>query len=441
MPEPLLIENGTVFTGGASPAVLEAHSVFIENGRVSRIAPRIRNRAAKRLDARRKLVMPGLINAHTHLYSAFARGLTKAQRAADFSSVLRNLWWRLDSALSLEDVYYSALAGLLDSVRHGTTTLIDHHASPGAVRGSLAAIRKAVTEVGLRACLCYEVSDRDGPGVSQAGLEENAEFIRDCRDCANGRMAALFGLHASFTLHDATLEKASALGRELKTGFHIHVAEAPSDQAITRKRTGMRVVERLHKAGILGPRTIAAHCVHVNPREIGLLAETRTVAVHNPQSNLNNAVGIADLPGMMRKGVRVGLGTDAMTANLLEEVRVGVWSQHLARQDASSGFAEVTAALFQGNPGLARAIFDLPLGELREGCPADLAVFDYDPPTPLAAGNILGHLVFGVSQAAADTTIVGGRVLMENKRLVLDLDEARVCARSRELAAKLWQRF
>ena len=438
----LLIENGTVLTGGKAAAVLPGHSVLIENGCISRIAPksRLQRLAARRIDASRKVVAPGFINAHTHFYSTFARGLTKTRPAGNFVEVLKNLWWRLDSALTTEDCYYSALIALLDSIRHGTTTLIDHHASPHAVRGSLAAIEKAVKQTGLRACLCYELSDRDGARISKEGLEENVAFIRRCQR-GSPTTTALFGLHAAFTLTDATLEKAAALGQELGAGFHIHVAEAESDQQYSQQKHRQRVVERLNKFGILGPRSIAAHCVHVNRRELDILSQTQTAVVHNPQSNQNNAVGIADVVAMTKRNVLVGLGTDAMTTNMLEELRAAVWAQHLRAQNPSVGFAEVVSALLFNNPKIAERCFGLPLGELREGGPGDVVVIDYDPPTPLESANSFGHMVFGMSQAAVDTTIVGGRVLMENKRLTLDLDESRINARARELAAKLWKRL
>jgi len=443
MTDSLLIENGTVLQTGKTPAVLRNHSVLIENGRVTKIAPQreIGKFTGRRLDASGKLVLPGFINAHTHCYSTFARGLTKTRPANTFMDVLKNLWWRLDSALTLEDCYYSALLALLDSIRHGTTAIIDHHASPKAVSGSLLCIEKAVKETGLRACLCYELSDRDGRQIVREGLEENASFIRHCGQVNDNRIKALFGLHAAFTLSDRTLESASELGNDLRTGFHIHVAEAASDQAFSQRHHGMRVVARLNKAGILGPQTIAAHCVHVNRKEMDILAETQTAAVHNPQSNLNNAVGIADVVLMSQRKVLVGLGTDAMTANLLEELRSAMWAQHLLANNPSVGFAPVVAALFSNNPKIAERIFHLPMGELREGCAGDVVLMDYDPPTPLHRENLFGHLVFGVSQAAVDTTIVGGKVLMQNRRLTLDIDEERVNARARELSEKLWKRL
>jgi putative selenium metabolism protein SsnA len=443
MARALLIENGTLLSTGAEPFVRRDHSVLVEDGFISKVAPRSQfaRHSGERVDAGGMVVIPGLVNCHTHLYSAFARGLTKAKPARDFTGVLRNLWWRLDSALSVEDCYHSALLGLIDSIRHGTTTLIDHHASPGAVGGSLDAIARAAGETGLRACLCYEVSDRDGARAAQEGLAENVHFIRRCQAHGASDLRALFGLHASFTLSDRTLEDAAGLGHSLEVGFHIHAAEAQSDQETTRRRSRIGVIDRLKRFGILGRRSIAAHCVHVSQREIDSLAETGTAVAHNPQSNLNNAVGIANVIEMARSGVLVGLGSDAMTANMLEELRAALWAQHLASRSPSAGFSEVTGALFSGNPKIAGRIFGLRFGEIRAGCAGDLAIFDYDPPTPLLEANAQGHVLFGLSQARVDTTIVGGRVLMEHGRLKLDLDEARVNARARELASNLWKRI
>ncbi|MGZ4961109.1 MAG: putative aminohydrolase SsnA [Limisphaerales bacterium] len=443
MTPPLLIENGTILQLGTNPNVLENHSLLIEDGFIRRIAPKsgFGSYRGKRIDATGKVVMPGLINAHTHFYSSFARGLTKAKPSEDFNGVLRNLWWKLDSKLTTEDCYYSAMVALLDSVRHGTTTFIDHHASPRAVMGSLAAIEKAVSETGLRGCLCYELSDRDGGRVTKQGLNENVAFVKHCEEKKNDHIKALFGLHASFTLTDETLENAKRLAQELGVGFHIHVAEAQSDQDESWRKSRKRVVKRLNDFGILGPRSIAAHCIHINEDEMDLLAVSKTSVVHNPQSNMNNAVGIANVVELVKRGVLVGLGTDAMTTNMLEELRVALWGQHLRAHLPSVGFGEVVNALFQNNPQIASRVFNVPIGDIREFWAGDVILVDYDPPTPMDGSNVFGHVVFGISQATVDTTIVGGQILMENRRLTLNIDEQRINARARELSQNLWKRF
>jgi len=437
----ILIKNGTIVTLGEKNKVLTGHALLIEGGLIKKIAPQknFKGKYAKVIDAAGKVVLPGFINAHMHFYSTFARGLGKADPSRNFTDILNNLWWRLDKKLTNEDSYYSAVVPLIDAVRKGTTTLIDHHASPFAIKGSLTAIEKAVRETGLRASLCYEVSDRDGTETAKAGLEENSEFIRRAAAADDNTIKALFGLHASFTLTDGTLEEAAYRGHKLGAGFHIHTAESQADQLHSESQHKLRVLERLRGFRVLGKQSIAAHCVHVNDEEIRILKETGTAVVHNPQSNANNSVGIADIVKMMGQGVLVGLGTDAMTVNMFEELRAALWLQHL-KHDPSQGFMEAVNALTVNNAVIANRYFK-GLGELKEGFAADVILLDYFPPTPMDASNFAGHLVFGLSQSAVDTTIAAGRVLMEGKKLKLGIDEEEVARKSAELAKKLWARF
>jgi putative selenium metabolism protein SsnA len=439
----LLIEGGTIVTFGGACRVLEGQALLVEGDRIARIAPsaEIEGPFDRVLSARGKVVLPGLVNAHMHTYSTLVRGLGRAAPSANFQEVLENLWWRLDRKLSLEDVEMSARVILVEAIRKGTTTLVDHHASPGAVRGSLDRIARAVKESGLRSCLCYEVSDRDGEAVIAHGLEENARFARSCAEARDPQLRALFGLHAAFTLSDQTLDRASRMGRDLGIGFHVHVAEAASDVASNRSRFGLSPVARLAAHGILGKGTIAAHAVHVDGADAEALAASGAWVVHNPQSNLNNAVGIADVVGLVRRGIPVGLGTDAMTVGMLEELRVGLFAQHLRQDNPSCGFMELTGALVVRNPEIATQLWGFPIGTLDEGAAADVILVDYLPPTPLNGDTVLGHLVFGISQAAVDTTICGGRILMEGKALTIGIDEVALAAESRRLATALWERF
>ncbi|OIO00438.1 MAG: chlorohydrolase [Elusimicrobia bacterium CG_4_10_14_0_2_um_filter_56_8] len=441
MKKTILIKNGTIVTLGDKNKVLSGHALLIEDGLIKKIAPRknFKGKYTKVVDASGKVVMPGFINTHMHFYSTFARGLGKAAPSRNFVEILNNLWWRLDKKLTNADSYYSAVIPLVDAVRKGTTTLIDHHASPFAITGSLAAVEKAARETGLRACLCYEVSDRDGKEKAKEGLDENSAFITAAAAKKDNMIKAMFGLHASFTISDETLEEAAYRGHKLGAGFHIHAAESQADQIDCEAHHKMRVVERLRDFGVLGRKSIAAHCVHINEAETDILKETDTAVVHNPQSNANNAVGIADLTALTAKGVLVGLGTDAMTVNMLEEVRAALWMQHLKR-DPSQGFMEAAQTLLVNNAKIANRFFK-GLGELKEGFAADLAILDYRPPTPMDAANFYGHLIFGISQSAVDTTIAAGRILMEGKKLELNIDEEEVCRKSAELAKKLWSRF
>ncbi len=441
--EQLLLCNGTILTFDEDNPFLERGSILIEGDKISRIGKPedFRDYKGESFELYGKVIMPGLINAHHHFYSTLVRGLTKSKPAADFNEVLQNLWWRLDSKLQKDDIYYSTLYSIYEAIRKGTTTIIDHHASPGAVRGSLNIIARAVEECGIRACLCYEVSDRDGKKVAASGLAENVNWLQRVERENNPYLRGLFGMHAAFTLEDETLQEIAEAGSDTGCGYHLHVAEAEYDENHSIRHYNKRVVERLADFGLLNDKTIAAHGVYLNEREMEILAEKGVAVIHNPQSNLNNAVGIANICRMAEKGIIVGLGTDAMTNDMLEEARVALWAQHWRQKDPAAGFGEVINALTVNNPEIANRYWGGILGKLKEGYAADIIALDYSPPTPLGTDNWPGHLIFGISQAQVDTTIINGRVLLWNKQLYLDIDEELLAARSREVAKKLWDRF
>jgi putative selenium metabolism protein SsnA len=439
----MLITNGTLVTFGEENEIIPYGALLIEGdqiaalGRTTELVDRYPDEEI--LDAQGKLVMPGTICAHTHFYGAFARGMApKTEPPSNFLQILEYLWWRLDKALNLDDVRYSALVCLVDAIRNGTTTLIDHHASPHAIVGSLDVIAEAVTEAGLRACLCYEVSDRDGEEIAIEGIKENERFIKEASDSL---LAGTFGLHASLTLSDETLKRAAEVAGELTAGFHLHVAEDKADPADSLKRSGLRVVERLEKAGILGAKTIAAHCVHIDAFETDILRETATKVAHNPRSNMNNAVGVADVPRMLRRGIDVGLGNDGFSNNMFSEMKTAyLLHKHAQGDPRVMGADQVLQMAVRNNRRIANLFFPKPLGELSIGAYADIILLDYISTTPLHAGNFPWHLIFGMDGGQVDTTIVGGKVLMKDRKL-LTLDEEAICARSRELARKLWARM
>jgi putative selenium metabolism protein SsnA len=450
----MLITHANLATLGDQPILIEDGALLMEDGRIAAVGTTAELTAryprVARWDAERQLVLPASICAHTHFYGAFARGMAvPGEPASSFTQVLERLWWRLDRALTLEDVRYSALVCLADAIRHGTTTLIDHHASPICIEGSLDVIAGAAREAGLRACLCYEVTDRDGPERAQAGIAENVRFARSLAPgpLAEGSgsrspLAATMGLHASLTLSDETLADCVAAARELDLGFHVHAAEAEDDQEDALRRSGKRVIHRLHDAGVLGPRTIAAHCVHVDESEIARLAETGTWVTHQPRSNMNNGVGVAPVEAMVRAGIRPGLGNDGFSNQMFAEMKAAYLVHKLWQRDPRAMPGDlITRMAYTHNGELARVFWpELRLGELVEGASADLVFFDYQPTTPLTAGNLPWHLLFGFEASMVTATVCAGRVLMRNRRL-LTLDEEAITTKSRELAARLWERL
>lgn len=444
----MLITNATLITWEQPNQVLENYALRIAGDRIAELGPQPellqRYPDEERLDARGQYVMPGNICAHTHFYGAFARGMAIPGPAPkDFPEILQKLWWPLDKALTPEDVRLSTEVMLLDAIRHGTTTLIDHHASPNAIAGSLDIIAEAVDRSGLRAVLCYEVTDRDGQAKAQAGIEENVRFIERTRQgqVGDGRVAATFGLHASLTLSEGTL----AACREAVpqgTGFHIHVAEHEADEYDSLAKSGLRVVDRLHRHGILGPDTIVAHAVHVDAREVNLLAESGTWVTHQPRSNMNNGVGAAEVESLLRAGVNVCMGTDGFSHTMWEEWKTAyllhkVWHRDPRRMPATD---VVTMGVYN-NAGLAGRFFpEAPLGVLVPGAFADLIFVDYHSHTPLTAGNLPWQIVFGFHESMVTTTIVAGQVLMRDRELLF-LDEEAITAQARRQAPLVWARY
>ncbi len=237
----LLIERGVIRDLGASADLLERY-------------PQV-----EKLDAHGQLAMPGSICAHTHFYGAYARGMAIPGPAPkDFPEILQRLWWPLDKALDEEAVRFSAQVSLVDAIKHGTTTLIDHHASPNFIDGSLDVIADAVDQAGLRAVLCYEVTDRDGPEKAHAGIAENVRFLRDAQ--RHPLVAGTFGLHASLTLSEETLRACTNAAQGLNTGFHIHVAEHEADEEDSLNKFDERIVYHLNRLGILGSEDDCRPC-------------------------------------------------------------------------------------------------------------------------------------------------------------------------------------
>lgn len=442
----MLITNARIATLGPEPRLIEDGALYLDGDKIVAVdttaALRARYPEAECFDAGGQLALPAPLCGHTHFYGAFARGWAYPGPAATrFGEILERLWWRLDKLLTPEDVRYSALVCLADAIRHGTTTLIDHHASPFAIPGSLDSIAEEVLRSGVRASLCYEVTDRDGEALAQAGLAENVRFLRRMQAQPHPQLAASFGLHASLTLSEATLAAAVAAAEGLETGFHIHAAEGIEDVEDSLRKSGRRVIHRLHAAGILGPRSIVAHAVHVDESEMEVLADTGTWVTHQPRSNMNNAVGVGRVERLLAHGVKVALGNDGFSNNMFAEMKAAYLVHKLAQQDPRAMPGDLVFRLaFDANAQLARLFWpQATLGVLEPGATADLILVDYHPITPLNAGNLPWHFLFGYEASMITTTISAGRVLMRDRQ-VLTLDEEEITARSRELAAKLWQR-
>ena len=434
-------ENGIVVTLGKNNRVIWNGSVVTDGENITAIGSAAEMKEkypnAESVDCTNKVVLPGFICTHHHFYSTMARGMSiPGEPASNFVEILERLWWKVDRAIDAEDITLSAQIPLIECIRNGTTTIIDHHASPGMRDGSLDLIESAVRQAGVRASLCYEVSDRN---VKGGGVAENERFIKKIGK-GDGQIAAMMGLHASFTLSDETLEKCVGIAKDAGVGCHVHVAEDAADREDSLKKYGVPTAQRLHNMGASGEKSIFVHCVHIDESEMDLIASTKTAVVHNPESNMNNAVGVTPLLKLLGKGVLVGLGTDGMGSNMLAQMRAAYLLHRLANKDPRVAFMEAPQLLLQNNADIVERQFGIRVGEIAVGRPADLAIMDYCPPTPLNSDNFLGHLIFGLIDATVDTTVCRGQILMQNKK-VLTMDEERIAARSRERAPEMWKRL
>ncbi len=350
--------------------------------------------------------------------------------AKNFLQILKRMWWRLDRAMDLEIVHGSALVGGVDALLAGTTTIVDHHASPNAIYGSLECIADALGSLGVRSALCYEVSDRDGAGCVEAGVGESRQFLKEQRQLTRG----MVGAHASFTLSPETLSACAELANEFGVGIHVHVAEDTADQRDSEARFGMRVIERLADAGALGEDSLLAHCIHLSGREIEMVRDSGATVAHNARSNMNNGVGHAPVNGF----AQLALGTDGIGGDMFAESKAAYWR---ARETDLEIVPQWSLERLAESSHFAGRALDQPLlGTIQPGAPADLVILEYDPPTPLTDENLAAHWVFGLSARHVRDVMVAGKWAVRNRRLV-QADNEELTARSRELADRLWHRM
>ncbi len=442
----MVLKNCTLLS--LAPGLVEKADLRIENGfiteRKKRILPK---RGEEVVSFEGKFVLPGFVNAHTHLYSSLARGMGAPKKSAkNFLEILQYVWWKLDRALDDESIYYSALVGAIEAVQCGTTTLVDHHASPKAIPGSLDLIKLAMEEVGLRGVLCYEVTDRGGKKERNAGLEENERFILENKN--NGMYRGMVGGHASFTLGNESLRLLGEMAERNSTGVHIHVAEDRCDVVDAVENYRCSVLERLEQARIVRDDTILAHCIHLGMPEIKRVQKVGAWFAHNPRSNMNNFVGHAPVHLL---GDRVALGTDGFPADMFEEARTGffknqdmrygMWDVNHTKRSSSKKIQDVSfTGLLQGGQRLVSEKFNVPFGTLHKGSVADLVVIDYQPPTPMTSDNVAGHFLFGMRSSMVDSVMISGKWILWN-RVFPGLDVDAVMRKAAGVTAKLWEKM
>jgi putative selenium metabolism protein SsnA len=419
---PILLKNTTYI----NPETLEFTSgnILVEtgiNGKIHIVQDIPDDKELKIIDCSGKYVTQSFVCGHHHVYSALARGMGAPRKNPEnFNEILEYVWWTLDKALDAEMIEASALYTAMACIKNGVTFVIDHHASPNAIEGSLEIIAQAFEKVGASHLLCYEISDRDGLDKAEQGLNETAEYLKTHQ--------GLVGLHASFTVSDDTLKKAVDLAEQCNTGIHIHVAEAISDQEHCEENYNMRVIERLQKFGALeSGKTILGHCLHLSENEKEIICNSPAWVVQNTESNLNNKVGYFNAAGL---GENIMMGTDGMHSDMLRSAKAAFF---VGQNFDTIGYDSVYQRFRNADKYLSDN------GFAGHG-PNNLVVLDYDTPTPFHTGNFYGHFVFGLESSHVQHVISQGRLIVEN-RIILTVDEAKILADARLQAERLWAKM
>jgi putative selenium metabolism protein SsnA len=426
----MILTGATVVTS-LDPIAVARGDLRIEQGRVS-----VNGGGEERRDCSGCVIVPGNVCAHTHLYSALARGMPyHLDPPEDFVQILQRVWWRLDRALDEESIRASALVGAMEALLSGTTTLFDHHASPNAIDGSLDVIADALASLGIRSVLCYETSDRDGPAKAAEGIAENSRFLERVRREQPPLARGMFGAHASFTLSDQTLAACAAAATEAGAGLHVHAAEDRADEEDAEAAHGARVVGRIADAGALGDSTLLAHGVHLDDDEVALVRRSGAYVAHNARSNMNNSIGRARIRAL---GPHVALGTDGIGSDMFEESHAAYF--RLREDDLAAAPGWPLAPLARGSL-LAGRLFGEPLlGTLEPGAPADLVVLDYASPAPLDADSFAGHWLYGLTSRWVRDVMVAGRWAVLD-RLLARVDQRELAEEACIQAGPLWRRL
>lgn len=442
----MIIHNCRIITWSKPNKILEKYAVRIIEDRITEVDDEatllIKYPHDEKIDGDGQVLMPGLICAHTHFYGAFSRGLAiPGAPPSNFVEILEKLWWPLDQSLTEEGIRYSTLVCLIDAIKHGTTTVFDHHASPNCIENSLDIIESAARETGIRTSVCYEVSDRGGENKTIAGITENVRMIRKLQSQPKGDLVcATFGLHASLTLSDETLEQCA---QEVPAGygFHIHIAEDKADQTDSLDKHRMRVVERLNKFGMTGKDSIFVHGVHIDEQELRILSETKTWLTHQPRSNMNNAVGMADVERYIGYGIPVCLGNDGFSFAMWDEWRSCYLAHKSWQQDPRRMGADIVANMaVYNNAKMVSHFFKDSIGTIEAGAKADLILVDYSPFTVCDEANLPWHIIFGFRDSMVTMTMVDGKVLMKDRQILI-ADEKEISTKALNVSKETWKHY
>jgi len=442
----LIVKNGLIVTMDKQKRIIEDGAIVIDKEKIIDVGKtdelEKKHKADKIIDAKGKIIIPGLICSHTHLYGMLLAGAPlKIIPPSDFSQILQRVWWPMDEAMSQEDAYASALIGCLAFLKTGTTCFADTYSGPNSIENCLDYIAKAVKEVGIKGILAFEATERHSVEEGEKGIQENVRFIKKIKEGKNyGKIMGMFSIHASFTCSDEMMKKVRRLANDYKVPITIHTSEGLVDVFHNLERYGKRTIERLKDIGLLGPDVVLAHCVNINKDEIKIIKETKAKVAHNPMSNMLNAVGVAPINSLIEEGITVGLGNDGYVFDQFENMRVAFLLHRVYHKDPRVTNPEMVLEMATIN-GAKLYGLEKEIGSIEIGKKADIAIINPKlSPTPIIPESVYGHLINTISGKDVETVIVNGEILMENQE-VKTMDEEKVIEISRESAKNLWKKL
>ena len=441
----LLIVNGTIVTMDQKRRILENHSIVVEKGRIVQIGKTVDVRKehprAEIVDATGRIVMPGLVCSHSHLYGMLLRGASlKITPPSDFTQILQRIWWPVDEAMNHDDAYASALVASVEFAKSGVTTFADTYSGPNSMPGVLDRIADAIEAVGIRGFVAFEATERHSRDEGFNGIKENVRFAKKVSKIRNSKAKSLFSIHASFTVSDELIREAKKLAEKFHSPITIHASEGMGDLHHNLENYGKRTIERLRDVGLLGPNVVLAHCVHVNSEEIDLISKTNTRVAHNPMSNMLNAVGVAPITRMLEKRINVGLGNDGYIFDMFENMRAAFLLQRVNTRNPNAidpykvlEMATIDGAKLYG--------MENEIGSIEVGKKADVIIVKPNIlPTPLTSSSVIGHIINTVDGDDVDHVFVEGKHMVRNKHLE-SFDEEKAQRISQNAATKLWERL
>jgi len=428
----ILLRNLRVLNPFSKPKYLENASILIEDGIIQSVSDAPLNFDGDTIDMLGKTVLPGMINAHTHLYSSLALGMPAPKNnPGNFVEILKEIWWKLDRSLDEESTRASFEVGLIDCIQNGVTTVIDHHASPNYVEGSLDILVETAKKYGINIAICFESSDRNGAKIFTRELEANLLAI--CEYADDLHILPLMGLHASFTLSDESLEHVADSLKNLDNwGIHIHVAEDLADELDAQERGYGSVIQRLDHFGLLNNKSLIIHGIYITRQDRHILLQRGCKLIHNPTSNAGNQVGILETE--IIESLHPGLGTDGKQNDMLAEAKEGAQIRS-AKECLPVDYLKL---LFKNNPKIASRLFGKPLGHINKGSQADLVFYDYDPKTEISRKNFKSHIQYGLTRPS-DVMTQG--VFRMRDGILVDVDTKTIMDDARYQSRKLWKKM